>query len=233
MARAFADRLRWMSADFVGPPARGSAARHRLDSAFALARSAHRGQGREPGGAPYLEHVWEVATLLRLDRQPDDVVIAGLLHDSVERSDVRLEEIHARFGERVARQVAALTEDDAIQAYEDRKAALRDQVAAEGTDAAAVFAADKVSSARNIRRVVRRGEASAAMVPELRRKFSHYEHSLAMLERVVPRSALVRELRRELDRLRAELRTRNVLEGGRSGVQPAGEAFEASSPAIG
>lgn len=197
----------------LGLTARLSAARHQLDSAFALARRAHRGQRREPGGAPYLEHVWEVASLLRLNRQPDDVVIAGLLHDSVERSDVRLEEIESRFGERVARQVAALTEDDAIQPYEHRKAALRDQVAAGGPEAAAVFAADKISSARNIRRVVRRGgRGLTQMAPELRRKFSHYEHSLAMLERVVPDLALVPELRRELDRLRADLHTNGVLE---------------------
>jgi hypothetical protein len=214
-----------MSAASVGPSARLSAARGRLGSAFALATTAHHGQRREPGGAPYLEHVWEVATLLRLERQPDDVVIAGLLHDSVERSDVRLEEIETRFGERVARQVAALTEDDAIEPYERRKAALRDQVAAGGPEAAAVFAADKISSARNIRRVVRRGgRGLKAMTPELRRKFSHYEHSLAMLERVVPDLALVRELRGELDRLRADLHAHDVLEQGASvGSAPARE----------
>ena len=204
--REFRATLRGMSTALAGLSARTGAARLRFDAAFALARRAHRGQRREPGGAPYLEHVWEVATLLRAARQPDDVVIAGLLHDSVERSDVQLKEIEARFGARVARQVAALTEDDAIEPYEARKAALRDQVAAAGPDAAAVFAADKVSSARNVRRVVSRGRRLDDMGPELRRKLSHYERSLVMLERAVPELALVRDLRTELEGLRADMR---------------------------
>ena len=179
---------------------------------MALARTAHRGQRREPGGAPYLEHVWEVAALVRLAGLHEDVVIAGLLHDSVERGDVPLEEVVAGFGDRVARSVAALTEDDHIQAYEERKAALRDQVAAAGADAAAVFAADKLSSARNIQRVVdRRGVPLESIADEVRRKFDHYEHSLAMLEGVVPDLTLVQDLREELDALRTDLRAHGLL----------------------
>jgi (p)ppGpp synthase/HD superfamily hydrolase len=145
---------------------------------------------------------------------PEDVVIAGLLHDSVERGDVLLEAIVAGFGDRIAQSVAALTEDDRIEAYEERKAALRDQVAAAGRDAASVFAADKVSSARNIRRVVANGRVRdlERMAPELRRKFAHYEHSLVMLEQVVPHLTLVREFREELEALRSDLVAHSLLE---------------------
>jgi guanosine-3',5'-bis(diphosphate) 3'-pyrophosphohydrolase len=193
-------------------PARTNTTRQ-FDAALVLAKRAHRGQRREPGGAPYLEHVWEVSALLRLAQMPDDIVIAGLLHDSVERGDVQLEEITAGFGERVSRAVAALTEDDGIETYETRKAALRDQVASAGPGAAAVFAADKVSSARNIRRVVNgRSDGLERIASDLRRKFSHYEQSLVMLERIVPRLRLVRELRQELISLRSELRQRGIIE---------------------
>ena len=200
-----------MSTALRGLPARTASTR-RLDAAMALARRAHRGQRRDPGGAPYLEHVWEVAALVRLAGLPEDVVIAGLLHDSVERGDVPLDEVVTGFGDRVARLVAALTEDDRIEAYEERKAALRDQVAAAGPDAAAVFAADKLSSARNIQRVVdRRGVPLASIADEVRRKFDHYEHSLVMLVGVVPELSLVRNLRDELDALRKDLRAHRVL----------------------
>ena len=200
-----------MATALGGVPARINVTR-RLDAAFALARRAHRGQRREPGGAPYLEHVWEVAALVRLAGLREDVVIAGLLHDSVERGRVPLEEVVARFGDRVAQSVAALTEDDRIEAYEERKAALRDQVAAAGRDAAVVFAADKLSSARNIRRVVNGGEPRLEdIAPDLRRKFDHYEHSLVMLEGVVPDLTLVQDLREELDALRTDLRACAVL----------------------
>lgn len=200
-----------MSTALRGLPPRFSAT-GRLDAAMVLARRAHHGQRREPGGAPYLEHVWEVAALLRLAKMPEEVVISGLLHDSVERGGVPLDEIVARFGDRIAVSVAALTEDDRIEAYEERKAALRDQVAAAGSDAAAVFAADKLSSARNIRRVVSRpGNGLEDLAADLRRKFSHYEHSLVMLEGVVPKLVLMRDLREELDALRTDLRTSGVL----------------------
>ena len=199
-----------MSTALRGLTARTSPTR-RLDAALALARRAHRGQRREPGGAPYLEHVWEVAAFVRLAGLSEDVVIAGLLHDSVERGNVPLDEVVASFGGRVADSVAALTEDDRIEAYAERKAALRDQVAAAGSDAAAVFAADKLSSARNIRRVVGRERRLEQIAPDVRRKFDHYEHSLAMLERVVPELALVQDLAEELDALRAELYARGVL----------------------
>lgn len=178
-----------------------------------LAQRAHRGQRREPGGAPYLEHVWEVSASLRLAGLSEDIVIAGLLHDSVERSDVQLDEIAARFGDRVAGPVAALTEDDDIGSYEARKAALREQVAAAGPDAAAVFAADKLSSARNIRRVVNRGGSGLPEIaPDVRRKFFHYEKSLAMLERITVRLSLVTELREELAALRSELLACRILD---------------------
>ena len=199
-----------MSTALRGLSARTSPTR-RLDAALALARRAHRGQRREPGGAPYLEHVWEVAAFVRLAELPEDVVIAGLLHDSVERGNVPLDEVVASFGGRVADSVAALTEDDGIEAYAERKAALRDQVAAAGPDAAAVFAADKLSSARNIRRVVGRERRLEEIAPDVRRKFDHYEHSLAMLERVVPELGLVHDLAEELDALRADLYAHGVL----------------------
>ena len=200
-----------MSTALGGLSARTTVTRQ-LDAALALARKAHGGQRREPGGAPYLEHVWEVSASLRLAGLPDYLVIAGLLHDSVERGGIPLEEIVARFGTRVAGPVAALTEDDAIEDYAARKAALRNQVAAAGPDAAAVFAADKLSSARNIQRVVgRRGVPLESIADEVRRKFDHYEHSLLMLERVVPELSLVQDLRVELGSLRADLRARGLL----------------------
>ena len=187
-----------MSTALGGHPARTSATR-RFDAAFVLAKLATAASVGNPGAIHRAR--LEGSVLLRRTRMPDDIVIAGLLHDSVERGDVLLEEIEARFGERVARAVAALTEDDGIDAYEARKAALRDQVATAGPEAAAVFAADKVSSARNVRRVVNGGgHGLEHMAPDLRRKFAHYEQSLVMLERLVPRLDLVRDLRQAAHR---------------------------------
>jgi (p)ppGpp synthase/HD superfamily hydrolase len=60
-----------MSTALTGLPPRVTTTR-KLDAAMGVARRAHRGQRREPGGAPYLEHVWEVAALVRLAGEPED-----------------------------------------------------------------------------------------------------------------------------------------------------------------
>ena len=111
----------------------------------------HAGQRRDTDGAPYVMHPVEVASLLYDAGYPDHVVAAGVLHDVLEDTDAERAEIESGFGPEVAGLVTALTEDDSIEDSRERKAALRLQVAKAGDEAAAVFAADKVSKAREMR----------------------------------------------------------------------------------
>ena len=80
----------------------------------------------------------------------DDVIAAGVLHDTIEKASTNRTELRRRFGARTATLVAALTEDERIRGYATRKAALRRQVEAAGVDALMVFAADKVSKVREL-----------------------------------------------------------------------------------
>ena len=73
----------------------------------------------------------------------DDVIAAGVLHDTLERTDATAYELYARFGRGVGEIVSAVTDDHRIAGYARRKAALRNQVANAGDDALIVFAADK------------------------------------------------------------------------------------------
>ena len=66
-----------------------------------------------------------------------------------------------------------------------------------GERAAAIFAADKVSKARELRLRVSRGELGDAD----RAKIEHYEQSLEMLAEIIPGHDLVEQLRLELDAL--------------------------------
>jgi hypothetical protein len=98
----------------------------------------------------------------------------------------------------VADLVCALTEDGAIEPYEVRKAELRRQVAEAGEQAAAVYAADKVSRVREFRR--KHGSILGARDPLDRRRLAHYARSLSMLREALPGThPLVRQLGRELD----------------------------------
>ena len=102
-----------------------------LRDAVRWATELHAPQRRDMDRAPFVLHPLEVAALLSGRGFDDDVIAAGLLHDVVENSEATVEDVRARFGERTATIVAALTEDDGIEDYDERKAALRDRAAAE------------------------------------------------------------------------------------------------------
>lgn len=162
----------------------------------------HEGQRRDSDAAPFILHPLEVAVLLRNRGYDDEVTAAGLLHDAIEDTDATAEDLSEHFGERVARLVAALSDDEAIEDYGERKAALRAQVAAAGPEAAAIFAADKVAKARELRATLTR-DPSALDDPRVQRRLRHYEASLTMLSGVLPDHPLPRQLRFELWALRA------------------------------
>jgi GTP diphosphokinase / guanosine-3',5'-bis(diphosphate) 3'-diphosphatase len=81
----------------------------RVQAALALATAAHDGQFRLYDGDPYITHPVAVAEMVAADGGDENEVIAALLHDVVEDTDVTLAEVHAHFGDDVASLVDALT----------------------------------------------------------------------------------------------------------------------------
>ena len=164
-------------------------------AALAYAEQLHEGQHRPVDGAPFITHPLEVGMLLYEAGASDDVVAAGMLHDTLEKTDATGYDIYARFGRGVGDIVCAVSHDPGIPGYARRKAALRNQVANAGEDALMVFAADKVSKVRELRL----GDSSGTKVRG--RKLRHYRLSLAMLQERLPGSSLVAVLAAELDAL--------------------------------
>lgn len=76
--------------------------------AYRFAETAHETQKRA-SGEPYITHCVAVAGILAEMRVPPVVVIAGLLHDTVEDTAVTLNDIKAEFGEEAARLVDGVT----------------------------------------------------------------------------------------------------------------------------
>jgi (p)ppGpp synthase/HD superfamily hydrolase len=167
--------------------------------ALAFADRRHAGQTRGIDDIPFVTHPLEVACLLHEAGYSDQVVAAGVLHDVLEDTDAERSELEARFGPEVAELVAAVSDDPTIEDVAERKAALRRQVADAGECAAAVFAADKVSKARELRVRTSRGRFG----PEDDGKVAHYEASLEMLSGLIPGHRLVNQLRLELEALHA------------------------------
>ncbi|NIM94380.1 MAG: RelA/SpoT family protein [Anaerolineales bacterium] len=79
-----------------------------IERAYRVAEVAHEGQVRA-SGEPYVQHCMAVASILVDLGMPVATIAAGLLHDTVEDTDVTLEEIERDFGEEIASLVAGVT----------------------------------------------------------------------------------------------------------------------------
>jgi (p)ppGpp synthase/HD superfamily hydrolase len=166
--------------------------------AIAYADRQHAGQRRKVDGAPFIEHPLEVAALLYRAGAADNVVAAGVLHDTIEKTSADEAELRRRFGARIAGLVAAVSEDERIHGYAARKDALRRQAEAAGPEAMMVFAADKVSKIRELP-VDGLGSEVETVSRTQQRRLNHYRHCLEMLEPHLPGSPLVMQLRSELE----------------------------------
>lgn len=80
----------------------------RVKKAVEFATKAHEGQFRKTG-EPYIIHPLAVKKILEEWGMDEDTVIAGVLHDTVEDTDVTLEDIRREFGETVAFLVDGVT----------------------------------------------------------------------------------------------------------------------------
>lgn len=76
--------------------------------AYRFAEKAHTHQKRASGD-PYITHCEAVAVILAEMRVPPVVVVAGLLHDTVEDTEVSLENIRKEFGDETAKLVDGVT----------------------------------------------------------------------------------------------------------------------------
>jgi (p)ppGpp synthase/HD superfamily hydrolase len=172
-------------------------------AALEYAQRLHAGQRRQSDGAPFILHPLEVAGLLYHTEAPDHVIAAGVLHDTIEKTDATAADLRTRFGLTIATLVLAVSEDQRVIAYTQRKAALYEQVAGAGREALMVFAADKISKARELSLEsdqTRQSRLQPALVrAERERKLAHYRRCLDLLDQLLTDSPLVTQLRTELE----------------------------------
>jgi len=86
----------------------------KLRKSFEFASKAHEGQKRK-SGEPFIIHPIEVATILADLRMDVDTLIAAVLHDTVEDSEVTKEDVAQEFGEAVAELVDGVTKITRIE----------------------------------------------------------------------------------------------------------------------
>ena len=128
-----------------------------LDRAIIFAVKAHSGTERRGKGYPYIVHPLEAVEIVATMTKDQELLAAAALHDTVEDTDVTIEQIRAEFGDRVAELVASesdempagVSEEDS---WHSRKQAAIDRLAIAGREAKMVALGDKLSNMRAIAR---------------------------------------------------------------------------------
>ena len=87
---------------------------HKISDAYALAVEAHGGQTRA-SGEEFVTHTVEVAMILAQLGLDTNTVVAGLIHDTVEDTELSLPDIKDRFGSEVATIVDGVTKLGKVQ----------------------------------------------------------------------------------------------------------------------
>lgn len=128
-----------------------------LDRAIVFAVKAHANTERRGKGYPYIVHPLEAVEIVATMTPDQELLAAAALHDTVEDTEVTVEQLRAEFGERVASLVAdesdvmpeGMTEEDS---WHQRKQAAIDRLSKASHDAKMVALGDKLSNMRAIAR---------------------------------------------------------------------------------
>ena len=128
-----------------------------LDRAIIFAVRAHAGTERRSKGFPYIVHPMEAVEIVATMTPDQELLAAAALHDTVEDTDITIEQIRTEFGERVASFVAAESDEphqrpDSVENWRARKQAAIDRLAHASRDAKIVALGDKLSNMRAIAR---------------------------------------------------------------------------------
>ena len=126
-----------------------------MDRAIVFAVKAHHNTERRGKGFPYIIHPLEAVEIVATMTTDQELLAAAALHDTIEDTDVTVEQIRAQFGDRIAELVQSesdqftegVSEEDS---WHDRKQAAIDRLAAASHDAKIVALGDKLSNMRAI-----------------------------------------------------------------------------------
>lgn len=161
----------------------------RLIDAIHFAAERHRNQRRKDAEAsPYINHPLALARLLAVDAgiADHDVLIAAVLHDTVEDTQTTLDELRERYGERVASVVAEVTDDKTLP-KPLRKQLQVEHAARKSEGAALVKLADKTCNLRDV-------ASSPPKDWSLERRREYFDWARRVVDGLPPVSARLRAL---------------------------------------
>lgn len=118
-----------------------------FDKAVKFAVEAHQGTERRGKGYPYIVHPMEAAAIVSTISNDQELLAAAILHDTVEDTDVTIEQIREQFGDRVAELVQHETAPlDENMTWREKKTVQVDQLVSAPYDSKVVALGDKLSN---------------------------------------------------------------------------------------
>ncbi len=145
-----------------------------------FATKAHSGQFRKGTQVPYIIHPLNVARILIEYECADEVIMAAILHDVVEDTPITLDDIKQNFGVQVTKLVAALSEPDKSDSWENRKLHTINHLKNAPIEVLLIACADKLDNIRAIREdLAKQGEAAWSRFNRPKTKQKWYYQSLA------------------------------------------------------
>ena len=128
-----------------------------FDRAVLFAVRAHSGTERRGKGFPYIIHLMEAVEIVATITPDQDLLSAAILHDTVEDTDVTLEDLRREFGQRIAAIVEAESDvrqegESDEESWHRRKQEAIDRLSSAPLEAKIVAMGDKLSNMRAIAR---------------------------------------------------------------------------------
>ena len=152
-----------------------------LDRAIVFAVKAHHNTERRGKGFPYIVHPLEAVEIVATITPDQELLAAAALHDTIEDTDVTVEDIRKEFGDRIANIVHAESDQEAEGVSEEdswhaRKQAAIDRLAAAPYEAKIVAMGDKLSNMRAIWRDYQQKGDELWKIFHVKDKASHEWH---------------------------------------------------------
>lgn len=120
-----------------------------IHKAIIFATKAHEGQLRKGTNIPYIVHPMEVMQILTENKCSESVIVAGILHDTLEDTSTTVEAIITNFGQTVCDLVKSESEDKS-KTWKERKQATIDHLANASEEIQQICCADKLSNIKSI-----------------------------------------------------------------------------------
>ena len=154
----------------------------KIRDAYQVALEAHGGQIRA-SGEEFVTHTVEVATILAQLRLDTNTIVAGLIHDTVEDTDLALSDIDNRFGSEVATIVDGVTKLGKVQfrsATEQQVENYRKMLLSMASDARVILVklADRLHNMRTLEHLSENKQRRIAL--ETREIYAPLAHRLGM-----------------------------------------------------